>query len=343
MAPKLPRGVKRIVKLKADGSTAEYYYLRATGERLPDPSDRRFLAALAKAKQQPKAFASGCEVRDSITDHYSSPDFARLAAVTQKIRRRSLSRLEGFKVENLSDITRGMVLTMRDSIALGHGNASANAFVQNLSAFLMWAMDRERISSNPCARIKKLPIGELQAWSEDELAFALSRAPEHFRRAMLLAVFTGQRRGDLCAMTWGQVATGSIQLVQLKTKVALTLPIHPDLAAELAVWRGGRASTHILTNDDGIPWTPQRLTDGLRYFLKQIGLRGLGLHGLRKVAARRLAEAGCSVHEIAAVTGHRTLQMVAHYTRSADQKTMAEAAMAKVSARLEKIGNRGGK
>ncbi len=35
-------------------------------------------------------------------------------------------------------------------------------------------------------------------------------------------------------------------------------------------------------------------------------------HGLRKTAARRLAEAGCSANEIGAITGHTTLlaQMV---------------------------------
>jgi integrase len=36
----------------------------------------------------------------------------------------------------------------------------------------------------------------------------------------------------------------------------------------------------------------------------------LSLHGLRKAAARRLAEAGCSVHEIGAITGHKTLSEV---------------------------------
>ena len=35
------------------------------------------------------------------------------------------------------------------------------------------------------------------------------------------------------------------------------------------------------------------------------------LHGLRKAAARRLAEAGCTEKEIAAVTGHTTLKEVA--------------------------------
>jgi integrase len=55
------------------------------------------------------------------------------------------------------------------------------------------------------------------------------------------------------------------------------------------------------------------------------------LHGLRKAAARRLAEAGCTEKEIAAVTGHTTLKEIARYTRAADQKRLAAGAVAKLS------------
>ena len=62
-----------------------------------------------------------------------------------------------------------------------------------------------------------------------------------------------------------------------------------------------------------------------------IGAAGLParcvLHGLRKAAARRLAEAGCSANEIAAVTGHVTLKEVERYTKAVEQKRMAVAAI----------------
>jgi integrase len=50
-------------------------------------------------------------------------------------------------------------------------------------------------------------------------------------------------------------------------------------------------------------------------------------HGLRKAACRRLAEAGCSANEIAAISGHATLKEVERYTRAADQARMARNAM----------------
>lgn len=50
-------------------------------------------------------------------------------------------------------------------------------------------------------------------------------------------------------------------------------------------------------------------------------------HGLRKAAARRLAEAGCTVFEIASITGHASLKEVERYTKSAQQKRLAQSAM----------------
>jgi integrase len=56
-------------------------------------------------------------------------------------------------------------------------------------------------------------------------------------------------------------------------------------------------------------------------------------HGLRKAAARRLAEAGCSNQLIMAITGHKTSQMVDHYTKAAGQQEMADAAVLQLEKR----------
>jgi integrase/recombinase XerD len=50
-------------------------------------------------------------------------------------------------------------------------------------------------------------------------------------------------------------------------------------------------------------------------------------HGLRKAASVRLAEAGCSPHEIAAITGHASLKEIVRYTNTVDRKRLARSAM----------------
>jgi integrase len=61
---------------------------------------------------------------------------------------------------------------------------------------------------------------------------------------------------------------------------------------------------------------------------REAGVRKeLSIHGLRKAACRRLAEAGCTPHEIMAISGHTTLKEVTRYTNKVDRKHMARIAM----------------
>ncbi|TMJ98788.1 MAG: phage integrase family protein [Alphaproteobacteria bacterium] len=57
--------------------------------------------------------------------------------------------------------------------------------------------------------------------------------------------------------------------------------------------------------------------------------------GLRKAACRRLAEAGCSANEIAAISGHVSLREVERYTRAADQARMARNAVGRIRTATE--------
>src|SRR5262249_22774848 len=56
----------------------------------------------------------------------------------------------------------------------------------------------------------------------------------------------------------------------------------------------------------------------------------LSPHGLRKAACVRLAHAGCSTKEIAAISGHKSLHEIERYTRDAEQARLARSAMARL-------------
>jgi integrase len=76
-----------------------------------------------------------------------------------------------------------------------------------------------------------------------------------------------------------------------------------------------------------------RICNGLgimRACLESQKLEQLEERGLRKATAAALAEAGASTHEIAAVTGHTSLEEIERYTRAARKKKLADAAMAKL-------------
>jgi integrase len=62
------------------------------------------------------------------------------------------------------------------------------------------------------------------------------------------------------------------------------------------------------------------------------------MHGLRKLGATRLADAGCSEREIMAITGHTSVAEVSRYTKARDQARLAEQAMAMIEARTKLSG-----
>src|SRR5262249_59116227 len=63
--------------------------------------------------------------------------------------------------------------------------------------------------------------------------------------------------------------------------------------------------------------------------------------GLRKAACRRLAEAGCTPHQIMAISGHVTLEEVERYTKAADKARLARSAMASVIKARPKVSKPG--
>lgn len=222
---------------------------------------------------------------------------------------------------------------VRDRIAKERGNGAAHGFVRAASALFSFAVDSDWIEASPATRLAKgLPRGHLRAWTPDEAEIALASLPEPLRRVVVLALYTGQRRGDLCALRWSAYDGKEIRLTQQKTSKAMVIPCHPALKAELDAWRkepvAGIGGATILTDNGGKPWKPNLLSHYLPAALVRIGLSNeINVHGLRKLAAANLAEAGCSTKEIGAITGHRTLSMVDLYTRSADQKKLAGSAV----------------
>jgi integrase len=122
---------------------------------------------------------------------------------------------------------------------------------------------------------------------------------------------------------------GAIPVIQTKTSVELDIPIHPRL--RIALEAGPNHGDYLICQRNGRPISSARLSDILFKAAKDAGLPSDCVpHGLRKAAIRRLAEHGASAKQIAAVSGHRSLREIAHYTDKADQRRLAQDAMARL-------------
>jgi integrase len=147
-----------------------------------------------------------------------------------------------------------------------------------------------------------------------------------------LLLYTGQRGGDVVKMRRADISYSAITVVQQKTGTALSIPIHPEL---LAVMRAGPINGLTLIGDKrGRPIARCTLTLLIRKAVEKAGLPPECVaHGLRKAQMRRLAESGASTKQIAAISGHKTLQEVERYTAAADQRRLSRGAIAKLKPR----------
>ena len=154
-------------------------------------------------------------------------------------------------------VERRHVKAMRDEKADTPG--MADMVVSVLRLVLSYAVDDDLHRRQPGAEGDDLQAGGAPAWTHDELAaFEQRWAPGTMqRRAYMLARFTGQRRGDLAAMTKAHCKDGEFRVVQEKTGAELWIPEHRDLADELA--RGEQGHMSLPTRRDGSAFDPKAL------------------------------------------------------------------------------------
>ena len=176
--------------------------------------------------------------------------------------------------------------------------------------------------------VKSFPEGEHHTWTNEEIASFEKRWPigTRERTAFALLLHTGERFGDVRKMSWRDIEGTSIHVTQGKTTAKLLIPLHPDLAAVLEQWP--RAHIAMLTTNYGKPFTVKVSATGWRRPSAKPDYR---IAVLPTASARRrrgcLAEAGCTAHEIMAITGHESLKEVERYTKAADQPRLAKAAI----------------
>jgi integrase len=208
---------------------------------------------------------------------------------------------------------------------------AGEAVLRLLRKLSLVALDLEWIESDPTFRVHFRPklIGH-RAWTDAELAQYERKWPLGSRQRLgyALALYTGQRRADVAAMSTAAYASGAIAVTQEKTGAPLLIPAHPDLVA--AISSAPQSGAWLICATHGGRYTAESFGSFMADAIGEAGLSdGCRLHGLRKSAGRCLAEAGCTAHQIMAVLGHKTLAEAQRYTKEADQKLLAEQGMEK--------------
>jgi integrase len=211
---------------------------------------------------------------------------------------------------------------------------AARSWLVTLRSLCQFALKRRYLRSDPTINIKLRGVkGDgFHTWIEDEIAQFEAHHPVGTkpRLALALLLYTAQRRSDVIRIGRQHIRDGVLTVKQQKTGVTLAIPVHPHLQAVL----DATPSEHLtfLTMTGGKPYGSEHFSKTFRAWCDAAGLpKHCSAHGLRKAACRRLAEAGCSANEIAAISGHATLREVERYTKAADQARLARNAMTRTN------------
>lgn len=207
--------------------------------------------------------------------------------------------------------------------------SAANNLLKRLRTLFDYAILLGMRRDNPAKAVDavKAKGDGFHEWTEPEIAkFKKAHAiGTKARLALEIFLCTAQRRSDAANMGEDAERPGKVRVRQLKTGALLSIPMHRDLKTAAKACPSG-AST-FLVSERGTPYTKESLGNWFKKQCEAAGLPHCAAHGLRKAAARRMAELGLSNQLIKSITGHATDSEVSRYTKNADQASRAEKAM----------------
>jgi len=252
------RGGPRLVGEPGSPEFVQSYYAAYRNRRTPDPSLFRFVIAAYKA----------------------SRDFAALRERTRADYLKQIGKIEvafgDLPIDALDDprVTRDF-LDWRDSMASSPRQADYVWTV--LMRIVSWARGRGLTTYRPPERVGRHYHADRadKIWTEEHVAAFMAAAPETLQRALVLALETGQRQGDLLVLPWSAYDGTWIRLRQSKTGRAVKVPVTRRLRAVLD--NTPRKSPVVLTNSYGRPWQPNAFRKAWGGVSRKAGICGTHL------------------------------------------------------------------
>lgn len=258
---------------------------------------------------------------------YRGSDFWReLAQRTRRDYERHLDAIAAWCGDlPIGALSARVIYAYRQKLATLNTPRQSNYRLQVLRLLLQHGVRCGELEHNPAAKFRSFHLERReQVWSDEEIDRFLHVADTPIRLAMQLAVWTGQRQGDVLRMQWAWIDGDWLELRQGKTKKRLSIPIAKPLAEILKA--APRRGLVIVASSTGRPYREDHFRHRWLDTAKRAGIAGKTFLDVRRTAVCRLAEAGCTVPEIAAITGHSvedTARIIDTYLRPTRAQALA--------------------
>jgi integrase len=308
------KGLHKTSKRIADGSRRDYYYAWKGGPAIKaDYGTPEFVREFHDHKA--KAKAPDASTFASIITQYKVVDLSKRAKATVRSYNLYLKNIE----EEFGDMpiaaieemgSRSVFLDWRQEKAATPRTADlAWSVLQKIMAF---GVKAEKLSRNPCLGIDRLAetgTRREKIWTPPDISKIRAVASEPIRDALLMAIWTGQRQGDLLRLTWSAYTGTHIHLKQSKGKKNVRVKVSKELKtmldAKLKKLAGqDLVSLTILNNSHGKPWTSDGFRTSWGKAFDKSGVTELTFHDLRGTFITEARRGGSTIDDIASITGH---------------------------------------
>ncbi len=360
--PKLPPGCYE--ETNRHGNPIIYYRPVRHGPRIRirgvpwTPEFMRQYEAATKAKPS-HAIAQDANTWGWLVKRYIAEciDFKRLDPGTRRARQLIL---EGTCVEPIKPGSELIfadfplsVLALNDLEVLRDRKAdlpeSANGRVKSIRQVFKWAFKQRIVPQNIARDLEKFKTASSgwHTWTVEEVHQYFERHPVGSKPALYMSIllFLGVRKSDAVRLgkqnrkvvkvngVVSDSVTWRVHKNRNRKPKTLTLPVLPPFAAVLNASPLGDMTW--LVTEYGRPFTDAGIGVRMREWCDQAGLQHCSSHGVRKAGATILAELGATAHQLMSIYGWDTLAQAETYTRAADQKRMADAALPLLMGKLK--------
>jgi len=167
------------------------------------------------------------------------------------------------------------------------------------------------LKDNPVLRIRrpKLPPSSTRRLTDNDISLICEHTQSlYLPFAVKLALHTAMRLSEIMNIQWSMVDMHYQTITLLLTKNGEARSIPLSNSAMLLI--------NSLPLDSNIlfPITPHAITIAFMRACKRAGIKGASFHTLRHEAISRFFEMGLNPMEVAAISGHKSMQVLKRYT-----------------------------
>jgi integrase len=275
-----------------------------------------------------------------LVDRYLKEELKKLSESDWPSRKRQLNWWKGeIGKLTLNKVTPSLIVEYRNKLKQGityrkkpRSGSTVNRYLAAFSAALgIAASEWQWIQANPFSRVRreKENSGRVRFLSSDERTALLEACKESRNKSIylitILALSTGMRQTEIMSLTWSQVDQdrGVITLFKTKNDEIRAVPLVGLAKTELQKYgkvRNIKIPYVFVGRHHSYSQFPRGAWESA---LARAEITDFTFHDCRHSAASELAMNGASLHEIAAVLGHKTLAMVQRYAHLSEQHTMS--------------------